>query len=184
MMLSETPDPVESAALEHRNRTVMKERCGDGSTFDSLGVALHRSSPETSDFLESAVERGRRDPFAPVLAVDEEARDSPVRKGRHTLGVRASAFDARQLVSGPELSTAYAARAIVHEHSVSPAFPNSALLLRSVLPRGLGAAYTLGVKGHAPAASPHAVVHHNEPREVRPSRLVQRCNTKGGHRCH
>ncbi len=95
MMLSETPDPVESAALKHRNRTVMKERCGDGSTFDSLGVALHRSSPKTSDFLESAFERGRREPFAPVLAVDEEACDSPVRKGRHTL-----AYVRRRLMRG------------------------------------------------------------------------------------
>jgi len=68
-------------ALEHQHRAVVKKRCGNRPAFDVFGIALYRSSPEPRDLVQSTFERGGRDPSAPVLAVDEEARDPPIRKG-------------------------------------------------------------------------------------------------------
>jgi hypothetical protein len=64
---------------------------------------------------------------------------------------------------------------------VSPAFPDSTFLLGSVLRRGLLAPYTLGVKGHAPAAAPYTVVELDQSREVGPARFIQRSHTKARH---
>ena len=120
--------------------------------------------------------------FAPALLVDEEARDPPIRKGRQTFAVGAPVLDARQLVGRPELAPAHAGRAVVHESSVSTAFPNSTLLLGSVLHHRLGAPHTLGVEGHAPTAAPYPVVHLDQPREIRPRGLVQRFHAEARHR--
>ena len=113
---------------------------------------------------------------------DEEARDSPVRKGRQTLAVGASALDARQLGRGPELAPAYAGRAIVHEYGVSPTYADSALVFQSVLQRRLGCRQRPLGERSCTNSRPHAVVRLNEPREIGRGRLIQRCNTKGSHR--
>ncbi len=84
----------------------MKKRCGNRPAFDVLGIALYRSSPETRDLVQSTFERGGRDPSAPVLAVDEEARDPPIRKGAQTLEIGAQVLDAWQLIRRPELAPA------------------------------------------------------------------------------
>src|SRR3954454_19468516 len=173
-MLAEATGSLEAVALEHRHRAVVEKRPGDRAALGVLGIALHGASPEPRDLVHSARARGGGDPAAPVLAVDEEAGDPPIRKGDETVDVRAAALDARQLVGRPELTPADAPRAVVHERGVGPALPDSGLLLGSVLRHGLRAPDPFGVKAHAPAAAPHAVVALDQLREVRPGALVQR----------
>src|SRR3954454_16352990 len=172
-MLAEATGSLEAVALEHRHRAVVEKRPGDRAALGVLGIALHGASPEPRDLVHSARARGGGDPAAPVLAVDEEAGDPPIRKGDETVEVRAAALDARQLVGRPELTPSDAPRAVVHERGVGPPFPDSGLLLGPVLRHGLRAPDPFGVKAHAPAAAPYAVVALDQLREIRPGALVQ-----------
>src|SRR5262245_12616491 len=151
-MLAEATGSREPLALEHRNRAVGQEHAGDLPAGGVFRIALHRASPEPRDLAQGAFEGDGGDPAAPVLPVDEEARDPPVRQGVDTFQVGAPVLDARQLVGGPELAPAHAGRAVVHEGGVGPALPDATLLLGSVLPRSR-ASDTFGMKGHAPAAA-------------------------------
>src|SRR3954466_2447216 len=122
-MLAEATGSLEALALEHRHRAVVEKRPGDRAALGVLGIALHGASPEPRDLVQSARERGGGDPAAPVLPVDEEAGDPPIRKGDETVEVRAAALDARQLVGRPALTPADAPRAVVPDRGGGPPPP-------------------------------------------------------------
>ena len=67
---------------------------------------------------------------------------------------------------------------VVHEGGVRAALPDATFLLGPVLRRGLRAPDALGVKAHAPAAAPDAIVTLDQPREARPRRLVERLDPR------
>lgn len=180
MALPEAPDPPEPLAFEHRDRAVVKKGSRDRSTRGVFGVAFHGSSPKSGDLPQSALESGCRDSFTPVVPVHKETGDPPIRKVGQTLEISSLVLDARKLVWWPELTPADGARAVVHEGGVSLAFPDSTLLAGSVLRRGRVAPHTLGVEGHAPAATPNTVVLLGQAREVRPGGLVQRFHVDAG----
>ena len=122
--LSQATGSAEALALEHRDRCVIEEGCGDRSVFSVFGVAFYRSAAETGDLPQSAPKGGGCDSFAPIFPVDKEACDSPVGKARETLEISSLEFYARKLVGRPELAPAYARRAFVYESGVSLALPN------------------------------------------------------------
>src|SRR5574341_2393406 len=142
----------------------MEEGSRNRATFPVLRVALDRSSPEAADFSQSAAEGDSCDALVPIVPIDEEAGDSPVREVCETFHVGALVFDARKLVGRAELTPAYAGGTVVHQGRVSSAFADSTFLQES----GLAGPHALGVKRHAPTATPYAVVLLDESGEVRP----------------
>jgi hypothetical protein len=110
-LLAKAPGALEPVALEHRDGAVVEERRGDRPVLDGFRIALDRPAAEPRDLTQRTCERVRGDPAPSVPAVDEEARDAPVRLGAEPLLVRAPVLDSRQLVGRPELAPADAAAA-------------------------------------------------------------------------
>src|SRR4051794_26927806 len=157
-MLAQATGPLEAMALEHRHGAVVQERRGDLPARAVLRIALDRAAPKARDLVQRALERGGGDPSAPVLAIDEEARDPPIREGAQPGLVGAPVLDPRQLLGRPELAPAHALGPIEHEGRMCAAFEDPSLLLGAVLRRRLRPPDALDVEAHAPAAAPHAVV--------------------------
>jgi hypothetical protein len=155
----------------------MKEGSRDRTALDVLRVALYGPSAETGDFGESPLESGGCHALAPIVPIDEEARDSPVWKPGKTFGVGSPVFDARELIGRPELTPAYAGRTVVDQSGVSMAFADSTLLVGL----GLAGAYALSMEGHAPAATPHAIVPLDQAGEVGPGLCAQGLHTERRH---
>jgi hypothetical protein len=181
VVLSEATGPHEAMGLEHRDRRVVEERPRNRPSCDILGVTLDRASAEAGDLLERAPECDGCDPLTAILPVDEETGDPPVREGGEGFQIGAPVLDARQLGRRAELAPAYAGRTVENEGSVSLTFQDAALLLGTVLCRGLGVPHAFWVKGHAPASAPYAVVLLDQTGKVRPGRFVQRLDQKSSH---
>ena len=119
-------------------------------------------------------------PLASIIPVNEEARDPPIRKVGETIEIGSLILDVRKLGCRPELTPADGGGAVVHKGGVSPAFLDSPFLLSSILQRGPVSESSLEVKGHAPAATPYAVVFLDESSKIRPRRFVQRLGGEVG----
>ena len=156
----------------------MKEGCGYRPTFDVLGVAFDRTTPETGDFPQSAFKSDRRNPPASIVSVDEKAGDPPIGKAGETVEIISLILDARKLLGRPELTPADSDRAVVHQGGVSLVVPNSTFLLRSKLRDGPVPESVLQVKRHAPTAAPYAVVPLDQPGKIRPRTIVQSLNVE------
>ena len=63
-----------------------------------LRGSFHRSSSETRDFAERAFKRSGSNAPAPMLAVNEEAGDPPIRRNGQTFEISALVLDAWKLV--------------------------------------------------------------------------------------
>jgi len=173
VVLAEPAAAGESLALEHRDGSVVEERRRGRAVRGVLRVALDGPAAETGDLVERTREGGGRDALPPVVAVDEEAGDPPIREGVEIGEVGAAVFDARELVGRAELAPADARVAVIDERRVRSALAHAAFLLGPVLGRRLVAADSLLVEAHAPAAAPDAVVRLDEAREVRPRPLAR-----------
>ena len=120
-------------------------------------------------------------PSRPMGLVDEEARDPPIRQVVEAVEVRLPVLDPRQLVRHAELAPAHAVRPVEHERGVGPILHDAQLLLRPVQLCALAPPLSLGVKAHAPAAAPHAVVGFHQPGEVGPGLRRERLGRVGRH---
>src|SRR6266704_5166243 len=103
-----------------------------------------------------------------MVAVDEEARDSPVRRSQIQLAV--PAHPARQLDWWSELTPANNIRPIIDEGGVGPIRSNKSLFECPVLSRPLFLLASVEVEGGTPAATPDSVVFFDHPLKVGPCR--------------
>ena len=92
----------------------------------SIGHASTVPPPFAGDDAQCALQRGFRNSLLPMIAVDEEARNSPV--GRRNVQLAVSAHPAWQLEGRSELAPANDIRAIIDERRVGPIFSNELLL--------------------------------------------------------
>jgi hypothetical protein len=151
-------------------------------TFGLFRVAFDGTSPEAGNFAQRSSESDGCDPLAPIMPVNEEASDPPIRKVVETIEISSLILDAGKLFRVPELTPADRERAVVHEGGVSSAVLNSPFLLRSILRRSpVGEPSLAEVKGHAPAATPYAVVLLDQPGKIRPGSFVQRLDVEASH---
>ena len=98
VVLAKLRDTLEALVFEHGEPAVVQERGRHGAAFNVLGVALDGAAPERSDLGQGAGKCNRGHALAPVLPVDEEAGDAPVRAIRkREFVVGAPVLDARQL---------------------------------------------------------------------------------------
>ena len=105
VVLAEAARPLEAVALEHRRASRCAGTSRDRPAVDVLGVALDGAAAEPGDLLQRAPERGGGDASAPVVPVDEEAGDPPVRERAEAFEVGALALDARELVRSARTGT-------------------------------------------------------------------------------
>src|SRR6266581_7080315 len=131
----------------------------------SIGHASTVPPPFAGDDAQCALQRGFRNSLLPMIAVDEEARNSPV--GRKNVQLAVSAHPAWQLEGRSELAPANDIRAIIDERRVGPIFSNELLFECPVFSSPLFLFATLEVERGAPATTPHSVMLLNNPRKVR-----------------
>src|SRR4051794_37156331 len=103
-MLAQPAGAPEALRLEHRERPVVQERRGGRAALAVLRIALDAAAAQPGDLVHRAGQRGGGDTAAPVLPVDEEAGDPPIRKRVEVALVRAPVLDARQFPGRPELA--------------------------------------------------------------------------------
>src|SRR6185369_2159202 len=136
-----------------------------------LGDGLDEPAAGQRDQVERPGQRRAGDAVAPVLLVDEEAGDPPVRPRRRVLVVGTPVLDAGQLAGTAVLAPPlHDAVLVEHERGVRAAGPDAVLLDRAAHRAPLR---PFRVEPEAPAAAEDAVVALDEVRERRPRRGVE-----------
>src|SRR5216117_752737 len=101
-----------------------------------------------------------------MVAVNEQARNPPIRRSQIQLAV--AAHSARELERGSELTPPNNIRLIINKGSMGLIRSNKLLFEHSVLPSPLFLLATLEVESGAPAATPDSIVFLDHPRKIGP----------------
>ncbi len=158
-------DRTESGFLEHRFGTTGEEGTRIWLPADGNRVSVDRSSTFGGDDAKQPCKGGCRDSTPPPVTINEKAGDPPV--GLNQTQPAVGAHPARDLGGRSELAPSDNLRPIVNEGSVRLIRPNK-FLFECLVPSGRSCPLAgRVVEGHAPAATPYAIVLLNNLDEVR-----------------
>src|ERR1700733_4006265 len=127
------------------------------STVDLFGVCLHEPAASFLDGIQGGSHCRPRDPAASVTLAGEDTADPPVGHLVQLFEVRLRIIDGRQLCGGAVLTPPHARLGVIDQNLVDRSLPHVRLLDLAV-GGGAASAEPFGMKPHAPAAAPDAVV--------------------------
>jgi hypothetical protein len=148
------------------------------AAIDLLGVGLYEATTGRSDCRQCASNSDSGNPVATMTLPGEDAADPPVRELDELLVVGLDVVDRRELIRGAVLAPAHAGRTVVDENLVNRPLSRVAMFVIAVMP-GAGSIKPLGVKAHAPAAAPYAVVRLDQVDEVVPGLCSEQTSRVG-----
>src|SRR5581483_7508115 len=105
-VLADLADPVEAVVLEQLDGRAVQEAALRLAAGGHLGDGLDKPAAAVCDLVERALERRPRDALTPVVLVDVDAGDAPVRERRGVLFVLAPVLDAGEFFRAAVLAPA------------------------------------------------------------------------------